>query len=102
MAGKAEAVGSNSDLVRLAARLIIEEAREGEAEDALGRGCYARGAMPGAGYRNGYRRGWLKSAEGPIESSAPQIADRTEPFRSRSRALLGKRMAELGALAVEM
>jgi hypothetical protein len=32
-------------LVRLAARLIIEEALEGEAADALGRGSYARGAV---------------------------------------------------------
>lgn len=33
MEGKVEALESNSDLVRLAARLIIEEALEGEAED---------------------------------------------------------------------
>jgi transposase-like protein len=102
MEGKGEAIESNSDLVRLAARLIIEEALEGEAEDALGRGYYARGAAPGAGYRNGYRTGRLKSAEGSIEYGAPQIADRAEPFRSRIRALLGKRTAELEALAVEM
>ncbi len=102
MEGKVEALESNSDLVRLAARLIIEEALEGEAEDALGRGYYARGAAPGAGYRNGYRTGRLKSAEGSIEYSAPQVADRDEPFRSRIRALLGKRTAELEALAVEM
>jgi hypothetical protein len=37
MEGKAEAIGSSSELVRLAARLIIEEALEGEAEDSLGR-----------------------------------------------------------------
>jgi putative transposase len=102
MEGKGEAIGSNSDLVRLAARLIIDEALEGEAEDALGRGYYARGAAPGAGYRNGYRTGRLKSAEGSIAYSAPQLADRDEPFRSRIRTLLGKRTAELEALAVEM
>lgn len=102
MEGKAEGLESNSDLVRLAARLIIEEALEGEAEDTLGRGYYARGAAAGAGYRNGYRTGRLKSAEGSIDYSAPQIADREEPFRSRIRALLGKRTVELEALAVEM
>jgi hypothetical protein len=32
-----------SELVRLAARLIIEEALEGEASDALGCDYYARG-----------------------------------------------------------
>src|SRR6516162_8533851 len=35
-----------SELVRLAARLIIEEALEGEARDVLGREYYARGAAP--------------------------------------------------------
>src|SRR5205823_582906 len=44
-----------SDLVRLAARLIIEEGLEGEATDALGREYYGRGAAPGVGYRNGHR-----------------------------------------------
>ena len=41
-----------SELVRLAARLILEEALEGEAEDALGRGYYMRGALPGEGSRS--------------------------------------------------
>jgi len=95
-------VGGTSELVRLAARLIIEEALEGEARDALGRDYYARGAAPGAGHRNGYRAGRLRSAEGAIEYSAPQIADRAEPFRSAIRELVRGRTAELEALAVEM
>src|SRR5437016_4809609 len=94
--------GGTSELVRLAARLIIEEALEGEARDALGRDYYARGAAPGAGYRNGYRTGQLRSAEGAIEYRAPQIADRREPFRSAIRELVRGRTAELEALAVEM
>ncbi len=102
MEGRSESVEGRSDLVRLAARLIIEEAMEGEAGDALGRDYYARGAAPGAGYRNGYRTGRLKSAEGSIEYSAPQIADRAEPFRSRIREILGGRTEALEALAVEM
>jgi transposase-like protein len=44
MDGTAEGMESNSDLVRLAARLIIEEALEAEAKDAAGRDYYARGA----------------------------------------------------------
>src|SRR5437763_3132191 len=95
-------VGGTSELVRLAARLIIEEALEGEARDAVGRDYYARGAAPGAGYRNGYRTGQLRSAEGTIEYSAPQIADRATPFRSAIRELVRGRTAELEALAVEM
>jgi hypothetical protein len=53
-----DGTGSNdrdagSELVRLAAQLIVEEALESESRDALGRDCYARGAVLGAGYRNG-------------------------------------------------
>jgi putative transposase len=102
MTGRSEIADGHSELVRLAARLIIEEALEGEARDALGRDYYARGAAPGAGYRNGYRTGRVKSAEGAIEYSAPQIADRSEPFRSRLREIVGGRTEALEALAVEM
>ena len=102
MEGRSGTVETRSDLVRLAARLIIEEALEGEARDALGRDYYARGAPTGAGYRNGYRTGRLKSAEGAIEYSAPQVTDRAAPFRSRIREILGGRTEELEALAVEM
>jgi len=102
MEGRSEVEDGRSELVRLAARLIIEEALEGEARDALGRDYYARGAAPGVGYRNGYRPGRVKSAEGAIEYSAPQIADRSEPFRSRLREGVRGRTEELEALAVEM
>lgn len=102
MRGRSEIADGRSELVRLAARLIIEEALEGEARDALGRDYYARGAAPGAGYRNGYRTGRVKRAEGAIEYSAPQIADRSEPFCSRLREIVGGRTEALEALAVEM
>jgi putative transposase len=101
MEGRAEATDELSELVRLAARLIIEEALEGEAGDALGRDYYARGAAPGTGYRNGYRTGRLKTAEGAVEFSAPQIADRAEPFRSRLREVVRGRTEMLEELAVE-
>src|SRR6267142_1003095 len=55
-----------------------------------------------AGYQNGYRRGRLRTAEGPIEYGVPQVADRAEPFSSRIRAGLAGRTAELEQLAVEM
>jgi putative transposase len=48
-----------SELVRLAARLILEEGLEGEATGALGQEYYVRSGIPGAGYRNGYRTGRL-------------------------------------------
>src|SRR5204863_1551233 len=61
-----------------------------------------RGATPGAGSRNGYRPGRVNSAEGAIEYSAPQIADRSAPFRSRIREAVRGRTEELETLAVEM
>ena len=102
MAGQSEIEDGRSELVRLAARLIIEESLEAEAKDAVGRGYYARGAAPGTGYRNGYRSGRVKSAEGVIDFSAPQIADREEPFCSKLRGMLGQRTEALEALAIEM
>jgi len=83
-------------------RLIVEEGLEGETADALGREYYMRGAAAGAGYRNGYRTGRLKTAEGMIEYAAPQISDRAVPFRSRLREIIRGRSEELEALAVEM
>jgi transposase-like protein len=89
-------------LLRLATRLIVEEALEAEVEDALGRGYYEHGAVTGAGYRNGYRTARLKTAEGPIAYAAPQVADRDEPFRSALRAGLQGRTEALEDLAVEL
>ena len=80
----------------------MEEALEAEVAEAVGRGYYDGGAAPGAGYRNGYRRGRLRSAEGAIEYGVPQVADRAETFVSRVRAGLAGRTAELEQLAVEM
>lgn len=89
-------------LLKLAVRKIVEEALEAEVSEALGRGYYENGGEPGRGYRNGYRRGRLRTAEGAIEYGVPQVADRAEPFVSRVRGGLAGRTAELEQLAVEM
>ena len=93
---------ARTDLLKLAVRKIVEEALEAEVTEAVGRGYYENGAAPSAGYRNGYRRGRLPTAEGAIEYGVPQVADRPEPFVSRVRAGLAGRTAELERLAVEM
>lgn len=67
--------------LKLAVRKIVEEALEAEVNEALGRAYDENGAEPGRGYRNGYRRGRLRTAEGAIEYGVPQVADRAEPFR---------------------
>ena len=93
--------GERSALVRQAARLIVEEALEAEAAQELGRDYYAHGAA-GRGYRNGYRTGKVKSAEGVIEFAVPQVSDTAEPFRSQIRQVIRGRTEELERLAVEM
>jgi putative transposase len=93
---------ARAELLKLAVRKIVEEALEAEVAEVVGRGYYEAGAAPGAGYRNGYRRGRLRTAEGAIEYGVPQVADRPEPFGSRVRAGLAGRTAELERLAVEM
>ena len=100
--GRLSTASAKDELVKLATRLIVEEALEGEAGDALGREYYEHGAQPGQGYRNGYRPGRLKTAEGRMEYSAPQIAGRDEPFRSAIRQHLRGHTQGLEDLAIEM
>ena len=82
MNGELGTATGRSDLVRLALRLIVEEALEGEVADVLGRERYERGDGEKAGYRNGYRPGKVKTAEGAVDYSAPQVRDTPEPFVS--------------------
>ena len=82
IAGRLGSPDGRAELVKLAARLIIEEALESECRDALGRDYYERGAEEGRGYRNGVRPGRLKTAEGLIDFAAPQVAGRRSARRS--------------------
>src|SRR6266481_3135842 len=81
--GRFSTASAKDELVKLATRLIVEEALEGEAGDTIGRDYYEHGAQPGQGYRNGYRTGRLKTAEGLMEYSAPQIGARALGARHR-------------------
>ena len=83
--GRMASPAGRSELVELATRLIVEEALEGEVRDALDRGYYEHGAAPGQGHRNGHRTQRLKTAEGGLEYSAPQVAGLEQPFRSALR-----------------
>jgi transposase-like protein len=63
-----------SALVQAVTRLVVQELVEGEQEDFLGgRGLYERCAEGQAGSRNGYERGRLRTAEGPVEVALPQV-----------------------------
>jgi transposase-like protein len=96
--------GLTGRFLQLALRKIIEEALEEEVTDALGRGYYRRRTDGEStdGYRNGYRTGSLKTAEGRVEYAAPQVADRPEPFESQIRPWLKGQTEQLEKLAVEM
>src|SRR5207237_8816137 len=93
---------ARSELIKLAVRKIVEEALEAEVAEAVGRGYYESGAAPGAGYRNGYRRRRLRTAEGAIDYGVPQVADRAESFVSRVPAGLAGRTGELAQLGAAM
>ncbi len=100
--GRLRVDNAKSDLVKLATRLIIEEGLEAEVREALGRDYYEHGAEAGQGYRNGVRAGHLKTAEGRIGYTAPQVAGTPDPFRSELRAHLKGHSEGLEDLAVEM
>ena len=88
--GRETALADRGELVKLAARLLVEEALEEEVEDVVGRGYYEHGSGAG-GHRNGYRRGKLDSAEGRIEYAVPQVRGTLKPFQSAIREALGSR-----------
>jgi putative transposase len=102
--GRLSSASAKDELVKLATRLIVEEALEGEAATRLDESTeyYEHGAQPGQGYRNGYRTGRLKTAERMMDYSAPQIAGRDEPFRSAIREHLQGHTQGLEDLAIEM
>jgi putative transposase len=75
---------------------------EGEVRDRLGRERYERTDGEPAGYRNGYRTGRMKTAEGMVEYAAPQVRDTAEPFVSAVRENLAGRTEALEDLAIEL
>lgn len=100
--GRLSSPAGREELVKLATRLIIEETLEAEARDAVGRDYYEHGAAPGSGYRNGYRPGRLKTAEGAMDYSAPQVAGKPEPYHSAIREHLKGQTQALEDLAIEL
>jgi transposase-like protein len=99
--GRLSTGSAKDELIKLATRLIVEKALDGEATDAGRSGYYEHGAQPGQGYRNGYRTGPAEDG-GVMEYAAPQIAGRDEPVPlGHSRASQGSH-AGLEDLAIEM
>ncbi len=100
--GVGDETDPKSELMRLASQLILEEAMDAKARDIVGRDRYERRAEGEEGYRNGYRRGRLKSSEGEVEYAIPQLRDVSQEDITVLRRSLKGRTEELERLAVEM
>lgn len=97
-----EAADLTGELMRIGARRIVQELLEKEVEEVLGRGYYERRADSAQGYRNGYKKRHLDTAEGRLMVDLPQVRDTEEPFSSALWGHLKKRTGVLEDLVVEM
>lgn len=71
-----------SQFIRLAVQNVVQQAIEQEVTDYLGRERYERQEEV-KGHRNGYKPGWIRSAEGEIGLEMPQVRGSAEPYRSK-------------------
>jgi putative transposase len=90
-----------SEFLKLAAQMVAQEALEQEVTDFLGRDRYER-QEEAAGYRNGYKPGRMRSAEGEIELAVPQVRDSEHPYRSRLMDFLKGNTDVLDYLVLQM
>ena len=98
--GEAEAF--TSSLVRHGFRRYIEELLETEVTEYLGRELYERQDGDSGGYRNGYKKRRVDTAEGRVPVSVPQVRDAPETYRSRIWQALKRRTEVLDRLIIEM
>jgi putative transposase len=81
-----EGIGSSeqplSQFIRLAAQRMVQEALEQELTDYLGRERYERQPAESR-YRNGYKPGRIRSAEGEIALEVPQVRGTETPYHSK-------------------
>jgi putative transposase len=83
-------------------KLVIQELLEGEVTEHLERGYYERSRGESVGYRNGYKPGRIKTAEGEIRLDVPQVRGLSEPLESKLRQFLGNNTDVMRKLAAEM
>ncbi len=98
--GGLSSADARTEPIKLWAQSILEEALEAENRDVFGREYNEHGVEPDWGYRNGTRKGKLKTAKGTIEYSIPQIARRDRPFKSVIRVPFWGYTAALEDLAL--
>jgi putative transposase len=90
-----------SQFIRLAVQGMVQHALEQEVTDYLGRERYERQAEVN-GYRNGYKPGHLRSAEGDIGFAVPQVRASEQPYRSKLLAFLRGNSDVLEYLVTQM
>ena len=90
-----------SQFIRLAVQKMVQEAVEQEVTDFLGRERYERQAEP-VGYRNGYKPGRIRSAEGEIALQVPQVRGTDDPYQSKLLAFLRGNSDVLEYLVTQM
>lgn len=90
-----------SQLIRVSAEKLIQEALEAEQTEYLGRERYERHGL-GKRYRNGYEAGTLRSGEGILKVKLPQVRGGEEPYRSKLWQNLAQTSETLKSLIVEM
>jgi putative transposase len=98
--GVEDGKGALSELVRRALGLLVQESLEAEQRDFIGRERYERGE--GRGYRSGYTRGHLETAEGGVEVERPQVRDAGVTYRSKLFEFLRGHSEVVERLATEM
>ncbi len=98
--GGLSSADARTEPIKLWAQSILEEALEAKNRDVFGRKYNEHGVEPDWGYPNGTRKGKLKTVEGMIEYSVPQIARRDRPFKSVIRVPFWGYTAALDDLAL--
>jgi putative transposase len=92
-----------SELLRLGAQRILQQALEGEVDEFLERGWYERNKIKKfRGYRNGYTPIHFKTTEGKIAIQRPRVRDTDKPFESSLLARIDRLEERLVKMAGEM
>jgi transposase-like protein len=102
LAGDAKAEDLTSELIRMGARKLIQEALEAEVSERLGRERYQRADGESPGWRNGYKQRRIDCAEGRLEIDLPQVRGTDEPFSLELWEALKRRTDVLERLVIEM
>lgn len=81
---------------------MIQVAVEEEVTEFLGRTHYKRGERSRFGWRNGYEPKTIKTANGPLDISMPQVRATEEAFNSEFVKMAGNRSSVLEGLITQM